>query len=162
MRLRISDYRLARTTVRWICPREVPDVLRIEAACFAEPWSAQDFNDVLNDRKTVGMVAEQRGQIVGYIITQHDAHFYRIASVAVHPDFRRQSIATVMVQRLLQRAALGRDRTMVAAVVVEDNAVACEFFRSLGFRAFAIVRDYFEREDGSRQDGYRFVWEGQR
>ena len=161
MKLRISDYKLARTTVRWICPREVPDVLRIESACFSQPWSAQDFADILNDRKTVGMVAEHRGRIVGYIIVQHDAHFYRIASVAVHPDFRRQSIATVMVQRFLQRAALGRDRTMVAAVVVEDNATACEFFRSLGFRAYAIVRGYFEHQDGSRQDGYRFVWEGQ-
>lgn len=160
--MNLGFYRASRTRTRYIRPSDADAVMAIEEASFPEPWDASYFSSVLDDPDTLGMVAEQRGSVVGYIVVQLDGHFYRIVSMAVHPSRRRQSIGTLLVAKFTEMADRGVRRTLVSAMVVEGNDDACQFFCDQGFRAYAIVRDYFEQQDGTTKDGYRFVWEGQR
>ena len=159
--MNLGFYRASRTRTRYIRPSDADAVMAIEEASFPEPWDASYFSSVLDAPDTLGMVAEQRGSVVGYIVVQLDGHFYRIVSMAVHPSRRRQSIGTLLVAKFTEMADRGVRRTLVSAMVVEGNDDACQFFCAQGFRAYAIVRDYFEQQDGTTKDGYRFVWEGQ-
>ena len=53
--------------IRNMMPGDVAAVARIEQEIFSQPWSEKGFLDAINLGDTVFLVAEQQGQIVGYI-----------------------------------------------------------------------------------------------
>ena len=88
-------------------------------------------------------VAEEHGQIVGVILTGNDGRRGYIYHTAVHPQYRRQGIATQLVETALQ--ALRRAGVNKASLVVfADNEAGNRFWQKMGFspRTDLVYRDY--------------------
>ena len=78
------------------------------------------------------LVAEAPGGIVGVVLGTYDGRRGWIVRLAVHPDQRRQGIATRLVQEVEHRlAALGCPR--VNLMVLPDNAEGLKFWQQLGY-----------------------------
>lgn len=88
-------------------------------------------------------VAEEHGQIVGAILTGNDGRRGHIYHTAVHPQYRRQGIATQLVEaalQALQRAGINK----ASLVVFADNEAGSRFWQKMGFspRADLVYRDH--------------------
>ncbi len=146
-----------RVHTRWLIARDMPEVLAIERASFAEPWEEKDFLYYLRQRNCLGMVAEHgpfgHERVVGYYL--HELHKDRISllNLAVLPGYRRQGVGEQMVEKL-SRKLCGHGRNRIALEVRETNLPAQLFFSSQRFRAVKVLRGLYE---DTGEDGFRMV-----
>ena len=78
------------------------------------------------------LVAEKDSSIVGAIMVGSDGRRGYIYHTAVHPDFRRQGIASKLVDSAIRKlSALGLNK--VALVVFDRNDTGNSFWESQGF-----------------------------
>jgi ribosomal protein S18 acetylase RimI-like enzyme len=97
-----------------------------------------------------GYVWQQDGQIVGNasLIPYYlrGKRYFLIANVAVHPDYRRQGIARQLTERSMDHA---RQKGAPSAWlhVREENDVAVDLYRSLGFIERARRTTWFSKSD---------------
>jgi ribosomal-protein-alanine N-acetyltransferase len=128
-------------------------LLRIERASFgAEAWPRRYFLEMYRDCRDFFVVAKVRGRIAGYAVACTEKRNAEIASLAVHPDYRRQGVGDALMRRMLRElcaAGVGRVELMVRT----GNTAGAQLYRSLGFRRVRLVRRYYE--DGG--DGFVMV-----
>jgi ribosomal-protein-alanine N-acetyltransferase len=129
--------------VRWMIRRDLTSVLEIESSCFEFPWSEDEFIRCLRQRNCIGMVAEDDGRVVGFMIYELHRTRLHVLNFAVHPDARRRGIGRAMIQKLTTKLSADR-RTRITLEVRETNLDAQKFFRSMSFRAIALLRDFYE------------------
>jgi len=129
--------------IRWMIRRDMAEVLDIENGSFEFPWHEEDFIRCLRQRNCIGMVAEFDDRIVGFMIYELYKNRLHILNFAVAPEFRRRGIGTQMAQKLIGKLSHQR-RTKIVLEIRETNLDAQLFFRSSGFRAISVLRDYYE------------------
>ncbi|MCS7167576.1 MAG: ribosomal protein S18-alanine N-acetyltransferase [Gemmatales bacterium] len=128
--------------VRWMIKRDMPEVLAIEQASFDNPWSEEDFLNALRQRNCIGMVAETHDQLLGFIVYELQKSQMVVLNLAVHPQFRRQGIGRLMMERLISKLSQQR-RNKITLQVRESNLPAQLFFKALGFQAIRVLRGYY-------------------
>jgi [ribosomal protein S18]-alanine N-acetyltransferase len=136
--------------IRWMLRRDMAEVLSIEQRSFEFPWSEDDFVRCLRQRNCIGMVAEQRDRVVGFMIYELHKNRLHVLNLAVEPDRARQGIGEQMVGKLVSKLSPQR-RTRIMLEVRETNLAAQLFFRKLGFRAISLLKDFYE---DSPEDAY--------
>jgi len=129
--------------IRWMIRRDMPAVLAIEQECFEFPWYEDDFVRCLRQRNCIGMVAEASERVVGFMIYELHKHRLHVLNFAVHEQFRRRGVGSQMAKKLITKLSHDR-RSRVMLEVRETNLSAQLFFRTLGFRAVSVLRDYYE------------------
>jgi [ribosomal protein S18]-alanine N-acetyltransferase len=131
-----------RTHIRWMIRRDMPEVLAIEDGCFEFPWLDKDFIRCLRQRNCIGMVAEQDDRVVGFMIYElHKTHIH-VLNFAVANRDRRRGIGRQMIAKLIAKLSLQR-RSRILLEVRETNLAAQLFFRTSGFRAVSVLRNYY-------------------
>ena len=145
--------------IRWMIRRDMPEVLAIENASFPWPWSEEDYVQALRQRNVIGRVAEWDQRVVGVMVYELDSGVLRLLSVAVHPDFRRRGVGRRMIGELTGRVELPtshhRRLRGISLEVLETNLAAQYFFHACGFRAMAVLRDFYEASD---RDAYHMIY----
>ena len=136
--------------IRWMIRRDLPEVLQVEKESFEFPWSEDDFLRCLRQRNCIGMVAGHEDRIVGYMIYELHRSRLHILNFAVSPQVRRHKVGEQMVRKLVGKLSPQR-RTRVQLEVRETNLSAQLFFRSQGFRAVSVMRNFYE---DSPEDAY--------
>jgi [ribosomal protein S18]-alanine N-acetyltransferase len=136
-------------SIRWLTRRDLACVLEIERNCFEVPWAAEDFIQLLRQRNVIGMVAERRHRILGFMVYGLKWGELELLNFAVDPLFQRQSVGAQMIERLRGKLPQQR-RSSIELMVRETNLEAQFFFRAMGFRAERVERDFYEGEDGYR------------
>jgi ribosomal protein S18 acetylase RimI-like enzyme len=123
-------------TIRSATEADIESVLRLWAAA-GGPRSVGSTRDGLSrllatDRDGL-LLVESGGQVVGSLIAVWDGwrgSFYRIA---VHPERRRQGVATALL-REGERRLRGRGAARLTAIVADDDPAAVGFWRAAGYR----------------------------
>ena len=133
----------SRIHIRWMIRRDMSEVLNIEAESFEFPWSEEDFVRCLRQRNCIGMVAEYEDRVVGFMIYELHRTRLHVLNFAVCSECRRRSVGAQMVAKLSGKLSSGR-RTRILLEVRETNLDAQVFFRSQGFRAVSVLRDFYE------------------
>lgn len=149
-RMKLHSEKEIRVHVRWMVRRDFPEVLSIEQSCFEFPWKEEDFLHCLRQRNCIGMVAEYEGRVVGFMIYEVPKNRIHLLNIATAPDFQRQGVARQMVQKLVGKLANQR-RSRIVLEVRETNLPALVFFRSLGFRAVIVLKNFYDEMD---EDAY--------
>jgi ribosomal-protein-alanine N-acetyltransferase len=132
-----------RVHIRWMIRRDMAEVLDIEREGFEFSWSEEDFIRCLRQRNCIGMVAEHDDRVIGFMIYELHRTKLHLLNFAVADDLRRQRVGTQMLSKLLAKLSAQR-RTRIVLEVRETNLSAQLFFRSLGFRAVSVLRDFYE------------------
>ena len=129
--------------IRWMIRGDTPAVLNIEAASFEYPWSEEKLILTLRHREVIGMVAELANEVVGIMIYELHKNRLHLINFAVAPQARRQGVGSTMIEKLVSKLSHDR-RNRIMLEVRESNLAALLFFKSQGFRAIKILRDYYE------------------
>lgn len=140
--------------IRWLIRRDMAEVMEIERQSFSRPWSDDDFRCCLRQRNCIGMVAEFRHKIVGFMVYELLKTRLNILNFAVHPAERLQKVGTQMVQRLVDKLSQQR-RTEIFLEIRERNLDAQLFFQKQRFRFVCVLRNHYEDTD---EDAYVFLY----
>ena len=125
-------------------------MLRIERASFgAEAWPRRYFLEMYGDCRDFFVVAKVSGRLAGYAVACTEKRNAEIASLAVHPDYRRQGVGLALMQHLLRELSAAGVRR-VELMVRTGNTAGAQLYRSLGFRRVRLEPRYYE--DGG--DGF--------
>jgi len=131
----------------WIVRHDMPAILEIERDSYAFPWSEAEFLDALLERGCIGVVARCRRQVVGFLLYQSRSRTIEIVNLAVAVELRRAGIGRQMIDFLKEK--LSRDgRIELSACVSDDSLAAQLFLREQGFRAVAVLRDFYNEHEG--------------
>ena len=141
--MRSDQQQEVRVHIRWMIRRDMPEVLAIEADSFEFPWLEEDFIRCLRQRNCIGMVAEHEDRVVGFMIYELNKTRIQVLNFATAADFLRKGVGTQMVSKLIGKLSAQR-RTRITLEVRETNLPAQLFFRSVGFRAVSVLREYYE------------------
>jgi ribosomal-protein-alanine N-acetyltransferase len=143
--------------LRWLIRKDMEQILKIENECFDSPYDIDWFMENLRHRNVVGMVADIRGSIAGFMLYElHKTHI-SIFDFAVSQEYQRQGVGTSMVQRLVDKLS-HQGREAIEVMTSDQNINAHLFFRSCGFKAMSVFRDHFESDGGEFADGYLFQY----
>jgi ribosomal protein S18 acetylase RimI-like enzyme len=115
-----------------------------------EPWPTdwEQFDEF--DPEGV-LVAEEGGDLIGFVICFMRSGEGYISVVAIAPGARRRGIASALVRRAVRRL---RDRGagVVRIDAYEDARAAVEAYRSLGFEVYDVVDDPDADPRGSAEE----------
>lgn len=129
--------------IRWMIRRDMAEVLEIERQSFEFAWTEEDFLCCLRQRNCIGMVAESQNRIVGFMIYELLKSQLHVLNFAVAEWTRRQGVGQQMVEKLAGKLAQQR-RQEIRLEIREGNLPAQLFFRSQGFCATNVLRNYYE------------------
>jgi len=132
-----------RVHIRWMIRRDMPGVQEIEQESFEFPWSEDDFIRCLRQRNCIGMVAEHDERVVGFMIYELNKTRIHVLNFAVLRECRRRGVGSQMIAKLIAKLSSQR-RTRITLEVRETNLPAQLFFRSSGFRAVSVLRQFYE------------------
>lgn len=145
--------------IRWMIRRDMAEVLAIEQASFEFPWKDKDFLRCLRQRNVIGMVAEHDERIVSFMVYGLHKDHIHVLNFAVSPDYRHRGVGRQMVEKLIGKLSQER-RNRVSLETRETNLAAQLFFRSLGFVATDVLRDFYdETTEDAYQMTFRHGWE---
>lgn len=118
--------------LRWMIRRDVEAVAEIEQALFNEPWTAARFSSYLSDRKSVGIIAEVDGEIIGYAVYTHRNGVINLDNLGVVTHWQREGVATAILCKIKSMCGT---RNGIIDSVSEDNLPMQLFLKSQGFTA---------------------------
>ena len=119
------------------------EVLDVEREAFEFPWSDEDFTRCLRQRNCIGMVAESGDSVAAFMIYELHRSRLHVLNFAVARSHRRLGIGTRMMEKLVGKLSPER-RSRIVLEVRETNLPAQLFFRSLGFRAISVLKDFYQ------------------
>lgn len=128
---------------------DLDQVMPIEEELFSVPWSSVGFFSFLLRDDALFLVAEDRGEILGYcgvlmVLDQGD-----IVNVGVKSERQRQGVGRKLLNALIRKT----EEKGVASLYLEvraGNQAAISLYESLGFCRLGVRKGYYEepKEDG--------------
>lgn len=131
-----------RWRIRPADPADSAALEQLERRCFSDPWSVAAFDELLPLSYIVGLVAEWRGEIGGYLIARELAGEAEILNLAVVPELRRAGLGRDLLDAgLAQCRARGAERVWLE--VRESNAAAQALYSRRGFTTAGRRKRYY-------------------
>ena len=128
---------------RYMKEEDIDQILEVEHASFATPWSREAFyNEIYNNKFAVYIVLEEYQKIIGYVgawVVIDEAH---ITNVAILPSYRGKKLGEALLRKMMTVAKDMGARSMTLEVRVTNN-VAQSLYRKLGFQNGGIRKNYY-------------------
>jgi len=100
--------------------------------------SPRSFSEQLRRNRSSYLGAFDGDRLAGVVLGTSDTRKGWINRLAVHPDYRRRSIARRLV-RACERVLRQQGLKMFAALIEPENRASEAFFRSLGYEILPIL-----------------------
>ena len=137
---------------------DLDEIYNIDTLSFPIPWSKESIKTEINNMFCEFLVAKYQDMIVGYVISWLVMDECQIANIAIHPDYRKQKIASKLILELL-KICKKRKITYIILEVRESNIPAQSLYKSFGFTEEIIRKDYYKNPDGSRENAINMILE---
>jgi ribosomal-protein-alanine N-acetyltransferase len=137
------------TTYRKIGVGDLEQVLSIETAVHAHPWTRGNFADSLEAGYHC-WIAERAAQTVGYGVVMVAAGEAHLLNLSIAPDWQRHGVGTELTAFFVK---LARDygAQKIFLEVRPSNAGARALYSRSGFSEVGVRRDYYPAP-GGRED----------
>ncbi len=129
--------------IRRMKEADLEQIHQIEKVSFVQPWSLGSFRVELSKPYAILLVAEEKEQIIGYVIAWEAASELHIANIAVKVENQRQGIATSFMSELEK---IVPDCEWMGLEVRESNTAAIMLYKKLGFLQAGKRKNYYEFE----------------
>lgn len=116
----------------------INEVENIEKICFVHPWLRDDLEQQLNLDTSHFVVATVDEKVVGYMGLQIFSGEGYVTNVAVLPEYRRQGIAKMLIEKQLQN-----EMSFITLEVRESNLPAIKLYESCGFENVGIRPKFY-------------------
>ena len=123
---------------------DLPAVIELDKLSFNLPWPERSFRFELTENSASRCwVADMDGKIVGMIVAWLLVDEAHVATIATHPDFRRQGIARNLLKYAL-RYMSKEDAVTSFLEVRENNTAAQDMYREFGYEAVGRRKRYYK------------------
>jgi ribosomal protein S18 acetylase RimI-like enzyme len=116
------------------------------------------FVMLASDKRT--LVAEQNGNLCGYILAQQEDSFMHILSFGVYPEYRRQGAGTKLIDGLIEMVQTNPTINAISLNVHTNNHTAIAFYEKYGFKKTNKLLNYYNGclKNETTQDAYRLEY----
>ncbi len=124
--------------------RDIDGLVELEALSFQTPWSRQMLIDELS-RVSVSeafVVRFNQESLVGYCSWRLIEGELHLNNLAIHPDYRRQGLARLLLSHLAQDAS-SRGASSIMLEVRSSNTAALGLYGRAGFKCMGRRPDYY-------------------
>ncbi len=124
-------------------------VMDIEKKSFSNPWHLSSFEGEIQNYDIsfpYVVIHPETQRLIGYVIFWQIGGEVQISNFAVHPDFRRMSIGSSVLGRILE-IIKRRGAKIVILEVRESNNSARFLYKKFGFKEAGIRKNYYSRPD---------------
>ncbi len=131
-------------TLRTYAPADFETLYQIDQQCF-DTALAYSRPDLLNYLRLPGgdcVIAEADGEIAGFLVTAHENTVGSIVTIDVLAAYRRQGVATLLLEECERRLAAAGVRT-VELETATDNTSAIAFWQKHGYRTVQVQKEYY-------------------
>ena len=126
---------------------DIEQVVAIDRVSFSLPWPERSFRfDLTDNPASRCWVAEVDGKIVGMIVVWLIVDEVHVATIATHPEFRRQGIAKNLLSHALQHLSTEGAQSSFLEVRA-SNLAAQDLYRKFGFEESGVRRRYYRDND---------------
>ena len=130
--------------IRRMTLEDVPAVHEIDELSFSLPWPERSFRFELSANPVSrGWVAEVDGKIAAMLVLWFIIDEAHIATIAVHPDFRRQGIGEQILLHALRSVQDEGARRAFLEVRV-GNVAAQAMYKKYGFEVAGVRPGYYK------------------
>jgi ribosomal-protein-alanine N-acetyltransferase len=134
-------------SIRRMMLEDIPTVHAIDMLSFSLPWPERSFQFELTENPVSrGWVAESNGRLAAMLVLWLIVDEAHIATIATHPDFRRQGIGErLMVEALLAARVEGASRAFLE--VRASNLGALAMYKKYGFVIVGVRPKYYKNNN---------------
>lgn len=122
--------------------KHIEQVAKLEKNVFNIPWSKKMFEDELKNALAIYVVAVDGERVVGYGGLWHVINEGHITNIAVLPEYRRQGVATMIIDKISQ-LAIEKEMIGLTLEVRTSNFPAKKLYTKLGFKLEGIRKEYY-------------------
>ncbi len=144
-----------RIKIRQMRNGDLPQVLAIEVAGAATPWTRAMFQSELGRPGTIDLVADRAGDVLGFIMVSRYADVWHILNVCVREGQRGKGIGGCLLEELFEKAS-ARPHLGFTLEVRVSNDSAIHLYRRKGFLDHGIRPGYYS---DNREDAM-IMWRG--
>jgi ribosomal-protein-alanine N-acetyltransferase len=133
--------------LRRMTVEDIPAVVQLDQISFSLPWPERSFRfELTSNPASRCWVAEVDGRVVGMVVAWLLIDEMHIATIATHPDYRRQGIASKLLANILLH---GMDEGAQSSFleVRQSNLAAQEMYRRFGYEVSGRRRRYYRDND---------------
>jgi ribosomal-protein-alanine N-acetyltransferase len=124
--------------------KDLPDMARIEADNFSEPWSLKGFQDALNLPETARLftAVDEKDHLLGYLVLYFTDFDGELETVAVEKGFRGHGIGGALLSAMLD---FGREKNLEQIVleVRPSNEPALALYKARGFLPCGVRKNFY-------------------
>lgn len=123
--------------------KDIDEVLDISSVSFSIPWSKSSYMQELTNPVAKYFVAKIDNKVVGFIGTWMILDESHITNIAVHPNYRKQGIASMLLKELLNHC---KSQGCIAYTleVRSGNKAARSLYEKHNFKQDGIRKGYYE------------------
>jgi ribosomal-protein-alanine N-acetyltransferase len=121
-------------------------IMEIEHSSFTTPWSDISFLSELYKKNGISKVALFDGRLIGYVCVNYVLHESHILNLAVHQEFRRQGVGTILMNEILKELKK-KGCVFIYLEVRISNTAAQQFYERFGFTAESRRKKYYAHPD---------------
>lgn len=130
--------------VRKAIAADIPAVASLERSEFPDGADEGMLARLLAAEGGVILIAEEGGELLGYVWARFVLDEGDIGNVAVAPGFRRRGAGAALLEALLEEAAR-RQAAVVQLEVRESNLAARRLYEKNGFETVGKRKNYYEK-----------------
>ena len=122
---------------------DLPTILQIEQASrSAAHWPESQYGKALASPERLLLVAELRGQVLGFLVASTVTREWELENIAVAPPARQQGIARALMDGLIARAKRG-GASEIRQEIRASNLSAQQLGQATGFQQEGRRRNYY-------------------
>ena len=129
-------------TITKMTRNHVSQIADLEKFCFHDPWSENSIASELDNRLSHWLVALDNETVIGYVGSQTVLGETDMMNIAIHPDYRKQGIATDLIASLIQLLKEQGSHSLMLEVR-ESNEPAKSLYFKMGFEEVGIRKNYY-------------------
>jgi ribosomal-protein-alanine N-acetyltransferase len=156
----ISLTELQGYVVRQAEPTDIPQIMRINQETLPENYPEHFFREIQDRFPKAFFVVETEGTLLGYIMCRMEGGVSNfglrwvrrghIVSVAVLPPYRRQGLATQLIQESTKALATEYNAKEVILEVRITNHPAIILYEKLGFHRIRTLNAYYRNGENAQ------------
>lgn len=130
-------------TISFMQEEDIDGILNVSSLSFSIPWSKTSYIQELSNPIAKYLVAKVDNNIIGFAgtwIILDEAH---ITNIAVHPNYRKQGIASKLLEELINYCK-NKNCTAFTLEVRSSNIAAQNLYKKYGFSEAGIRKSYYE------------------
>ena len=137
---------MADLIIREMQESDIPAIMEIERSSFTTPWAEISFLNEIYKKYGIAKVAVSEGKLIGYICVNYVFHESHILNLAVHQDFRKRGVGTILMNEIM-RDLKKKGCVFMYLEVRISNTGAQAFYERFGFKADSKRKKYYAHPD---------------